>query len=144
MRVIATTLIKHNGNYYQIGQEIPGITEEEIAKLVAANSARVEGGKIEPEAPVNALEIPEDTTLTEKGIEEVANMAISMNLSKEKLLGVAKANGLKVEKTATRQEIYALIKEHREKSGVTIEDAEPVKKPKAKNPEAPAPEDVEA
>lgn len=144
MKVIATTLIKHNGNYYQVGQEVTGVTESEAAKLVAANSARIEDGNIKPAKQETVDEIPADKKSQDEETKKVANLPISMKLKKTALVGIARANGLKVEKTATPSEVYNAIKEFRAKEGIVIEDAEPAEKPKAKNPQAPKPEEVKA
>lgn len=120
MKVIAISAIKFNGKIYQKGEEVPGLTESDIAQLVAANSARVEGGTVAPEKPVDPRTVKADKKLEEDGTNEVANLPITMTMKKTQLIGIARANGLTVEKTATPAEVYKMIKEYREKKGIVV------------------------
>lgn len=141
MKVIAKSTIKHNGQYFTEGDVLPDMTETQLSKLVAANVVIVKDGTVAPAKPTDANLTPPDKHLETKETEAVANLPISMNLSKEKLIGIARANGLKVEKTTNRPEVYKMIKEYREANGIKVEDVEPANKPedtKAKEAKAAA------
>ena len=135
MKIIAKSLIKHNGNYYQAGDELPSMSEKEASVLLAANSVKIEDGKVAPIKPEDARTLP--ITPETKGVEETANMPINASMKKTILIGVARANKLVVEQTATPAEVYAMIKEHRKNNGIVVEDAEVSTKVVAPNPQAP-------
>lgn len=135
MKIIAKSLIKHNGVYFEAGQEVEGLTEKEISNLLAANSVEVKDGQISPAKPSNILDDPSDKTAEQAEIERVASLPISVRMTKEKLIGVARANGLEVDKTSTPDEVYQQISQYRQENGIVIPDVEP--KPKAVNPRAP-------
>lgn len=137
MKVIAKSLIKHNGNYYQTGDVLPDMSEKELSTLVASNVVTIKDGKVAPAKPDDANSLPSDKTLEAKAQEETANMPIAITMKKSVLIGIARANGLKVEQTVTPAEAYKMIKEYREKAGIVVEDAKPAKKVVADNPEAP-------
>lgn len=144
MKAIAKSLIKHNGQYYQAGAELPPMSETELSKLVAANVVNIEGGKVDPEPKVDANATPSDVKLADEGVKETANLPISMTMKKTALIGIARANGLKVEKTATPGEVFKLIKEFREKEGIVIEAPKKEAKKEEKVEEAPVVESNES
>lgn len=137
MKIIAKSLVKHNGTYYQFGDEIHGLNEKETASLLASNVIEVRDGKVEKLQPEDVRNAPSDVVLKNKGLEESASMSINASMKKTILIGVARANGLTVEQTATPEEVYKMIKEYREKNGIVIEDAEVTTKVTAPNPQAP-------
>jgi hypothetical protein len=130
MKAIAKSNIKHNGALYQTGEVLPDMTEVELSKLVAAGVIRIEGGVIAPEAPVDASTVKADKTLENEEREKVANLPIAMTLKKPVLVGIARANGLVVEKTATPGEVYNMIKAFRAEKGIVVEDVKVDKKAK--------------
>lgn len=125
MKVTAKSNIKHNGHTYKAGELLNGVTEDQAAQLLEAGVVEVEGQapktKKKEEAPDRSIGTPDDKKAEQAGIEEVANLPIKANLGKEKLRGIALANGLEVEKTATPAEIYNMIKEHRIANGIVVE-----------------------
>ena len=126
MKIFAKTAIRHNGNDYQPGQELEDVNEQQAAQLVESGAAEVKEGVVKPvkkqDAPDKSLGTNEDKDAEAKEIAKVANLPIRSNMGKDKLIGIARANGLEVEKTATPAEVRKMIKEHREKNNITIED----------------------
>lgn len=130
MNVTAKSNIQHDGQLYTKGQTLE-VSEKQAADLLAA-------GVIEPVAgvkptPVESIEVSgepdekkqEDVKEIAKNTEEVANLPIkAVGMKKTLLLGIARANGLEVENTATPTEIYNMIKAFREKSAVVAENTE--------------------
>lgn len=126
MQVIAKSNIKHDGVVYEKGASLE-VSDKQAADLLAAGVIeKVDGvkpSKPEPAVAEKTLGEASDKSAEKAGIEEVANMPVSMNMTKEKLVGVARAMGLKVEKSALRNEVYAMIKEARnEKADESGED----------------------
>jgi hypothetical protein len=124
MKVKATTRIKHNGTMYEVGQEFDA-TKDETAKLLAARSIEPIKG-VEPETPEEAIEDPATREAVSKKEAEtetkkVASLPIKTNMSKEKLLGIARASGLEADKTLTPTEVYNLIKDYRIENNIVID-----------------------
>lgn len=123
MKVKAVTRIKHDGDFYEIGDTLD-VNKDQAAKLLAANAIEdVKGVKAETPEPVTdtkSLGEKSDKSAESKGVEEVSNLPIKITMSKEKLIGVARANGLEVEKSAVREEVYEMIKDYRIKKNIVI------------------------
>lgn len=128
MKAIAKSNIKHNGTLYQTGEVLPDMTEVELSKLVAANVIRIEGGVVAPEKPADVTTLKADKTIENEERERVANLPIAITLGKTALIGIARANGLQIEKTATASEAYQMIKAYRAEKNIVIEDAKTTKK----------------
>ena len=123
MKVIAQSNIQHDGQLYTKGQEFE-VTEKQAADLLAAQVIQpIQGVTPTPpqEADGEGLNSPEEKRNVEKGINEVANLPIkAVGMKKTILIGIARANGLEVEKTATPSEVYNMIKEYREKNNIVL------------------------
>ena len=128
MKAIAKTTIKHNGSYFKQGDTLPQMTEAELSKLVAVDAIAIEGGIVKPEPPVNAQAAKADKTQETEENAKVANLPIAITLKKPVLIGIARANGLTVEKTATPAEVYRMIKSYRDSKGIVIEEPKADKK----------------
>lgn len=115
MQVTAKNSIKHDGQLFKAGETLD-VNEKQAADLLAA-------GVIEPvkglkatqpdEAPDHSVDTPDDKKAETKGIEEVANLPVDRKMKKEKLIGIARAMGLEVEKTMTGPEVFDMIQEKR-------------------------------
>lgn len=124
-KVKATSNIKHNGTLYEAGQEFQ-VNEDQAAQLLVAGVIQpIKNIKPKKEEVESVPDKKADKKSEEQGTEEVANMKVTKNMSREKLRGVALAMGLEVEKTAVRDEIYEMIEEVR---GVQSESEEEIDK----------------
>lgn len=147
MQVTAKSNIKHDGQDFAKGDSFE-VNEKQAADLLAAGAIEPAEG-VQPTPPEEAPDKSKGTAVDvkdeEKNGEAVRNLPIKMNMKKTVLIGIARANGLPVEKTATPAEVYNTIKDYREKNNIVV-DEEP-KKPapgQATEEEAKAAEEAKA
>ena len=151
MQVTAKSNIQHDGQLYTAGQTLE-VNEKQAADLLAAGSIQPVKGlsPTEPEeAPDRSIDTPEDKNAITANTAEVANLPISIKMKKTVLIGIARANGLEVEKTATPSEVFNIIKEFRAKNQIVVDATKPektedVKVEKATDEEVKAKEEAEA
>lgn len=137
MNVTAKSNIQHDGQLYGAGQTLE-VNEKQAADLLAAGVIEPVKG-IKPtapeEAPDRSIDTPDDVKAINENTDEVANLPIkAVGMKKTVLIGIARANGLEVEKTATASEVYSMIRDYREKHNIVIGNTEKVEEVK----EAPA------
>lgn len=147
MKVIAKSNIQHDGELFVKGQELE-VSEKQAADLLAVGVIEaVQGLKPTPKEDVGMVsdqdeKKQEDVKEISKNIEEVANLPIkAVGMKKTALIGIARANGLVVENTATPTEVYNMIKAFREK-GKVVEDAKQPEGDEGKAQDPETPEDV--
>jgi len=123
MNVTAKSNILHNGVTFAKGQTLE-VNEKQAADLLAAGVIEsVKGLKptTQEEAPDRSINTPDDVNAINKNTDEVANLPIkAVGMRKTVLIGIARANGLQVEKTTTGSEVYNMIKEYREKNNIVV------------------------
>lgn len=129
MNVTAKSNILHDGQTYTKGQTLE-VNEKQAADLLAAGVIEQVAG-IKPtapeEAPDRSIDTPDDVNAINENTNEVANLPIkAVGMKKTVLIGIARANGLQVEKTATPTEVYNMIKEFREKNNIVVGNTEKV------------------
>lgn len=130
MNVTAISNIQHNGELFTKGQTFE-VDEKQATDLLAAGvieSVKGLSPSLPEEAPDRSIDTPEDKNAIQENTEAVANLPIKITMKKTVLRGIALANGLEVEKTATPSEIFNAIKEYREKHNIVVEAKEEAKK----------------
>ena len=128
MKVLALRQIKHNGQVYEKGDEFvtdndkqaDDLVRLESAKIVEAPTARkltkAEKSKTDKKASKKSVKTAKKKSGSDSAV-EVANMKPKMTMRKTVLVGIARARGLTVKKTVTRNEAFSLVKEDREERG---------------------------
>lgn len=126
MNVTAKSNILHDGQTYTKGQTLE-VNDKQAADLLAAGVIEPVAG-IKPtapeEAPDRSIDTPDDKNAINENTDEVANLPIKVTMKKTVLIGIARANGLEVDKTATPSEVFNMIKAFREKAGIVADAKE--------------------
>ncbi len=102
--IVAKSNIKHDGELYEKGKEIPNLSDEQAAKLIADGVAEDSTKPVvKEEAVANAQALEAETQ------KEIAGLEAKPTMSRTRLLGIARAKGIKVSQEATRTEIFKAI-----------------------------------
>ena len=115
MKVLALRQIKHDGNVYEKGDSLE-VTEDQAERLVLAESAKkpLEAGKLKSKKSKSSKPSKKDASSAAKSDKDnattVANLVPTTRMTKVKLIGIARARGLELDKTITKAEAMKELK----------------------------------
>jgi len=117
--LIAKSSVKHDGQLYKSGEVIENISEDQAQVLIDADVAMSAQSKSEAKRLQTLEGDSTETTEVEENKDPMEGVKPTVNWSKTRLLGYARAKSVEVDDTMTRSEIFELIQ-----AGATDEEGE--------------------